>query len=293
MELTYLAGCDRSGTTVISSYLAQVGGVTAVGEVRNIWARGFAHNERCSCGDAFADCVFWGPLREQLPISRSRAMAIDAALGNLVRTRYLKGILKGNGPRSRWVEMEDLAKTIRPVYEEIDRRTANVVVDSSKSPAYAAFLHRFLGIQLHVTQVVRHPCAVVNSLGSVRRRMEAAEPSLMNRHGTVLSSLMWLNADHASSRLRAEIPGTVIRYEDVCRDPGPLSANIVNDVAAVSAAGQDHQVSGNPSRVGRGRVTLEMDDRWRTTMSPLRQRIAWAITGPAGRAHGYGRPHAS
>ena len=55
----YIAGWGRSGSTLLERLLAEVDGVTLLGEVVHLWERGVREDELCACGTAFSGCPFW------------------------------------------------------------------------------------------------------------------------------------------------------------------------------------------------------------------------------------------
>ncbi|MHB8505026.1 MAG: hypothetical protein ACYDEN_04805, partial [Acidimicrobiales bacterium] len=44
--------------------ISEASGVVAVGELINIWSRGFLQNQLCGCGTAFLECTFWNDVSQ-------------------------------------------------------------------------------------------------------------------------------------------------------------------------------------------------------------------------------------
>ena len=76
VEVLYIGGSGRSGSTILDSILGQFEGFMSVGEVRFIWKRGLIDDRLCSCGEAFSDCPFW---TEVLDRAFGGASGIDPA----------------------------------------------------------------------------------------------------------------------------------------------------------------------------------------------------------------------
>src|SRR5216684_384525 len=58
LQILYVAGVPRTGSTVLGHLLGDIPGVIFVGELNFFWRR-FAHAEVCSCGQPLPDCPFW------------------------------------------------------------------------------------------------------------------------------------------------------------------------------------------------------------------------------------------
>src|SRR4051794_1644797 len=58
-------GISRSGSTLLDRLLGEFSGAISLGEVHQIWARGYLSNHLCGCGLAFQDCPFWREVTEQ------------------------------------------------------------------------------------------------------------------------------------------------------------------------------------------------------------------------------------
>jgi hypothetical protein len=85
------------------------------------------------------------------------------------------------------------------------------------------------------------------------------------------------NAQASALRHASDVPSSIVAYEDFCRDPEAVFAEIarVHDLppTPVSDAEQDwHSVSGNPIRFTDQKLTVRLDERWREKM-PAHQRF--------------------
>ena len=59
VDVVYIAGDGRSGSTLLSRLLNQLPGWLALGEVRYFWERGLQQNRACECGHPFGECPLW------------------------------------------------------------------------------------------------------------------------------------------------------------------------------------------------------------------------------------------
>ncbi|MCP5113102.1 MAG: sulfotransferase, partial [bacterium] len=58
-RILFIAGCWRSGSTLLGDLLGAVSGFCHVGELHHVWRRGLELNWLCGCGERFRSCPFW------------------------------------------------------------------------------------------------------------------------------------------------------------------------------------------------------------------------------------------
>src|SRR5438067_145989 len=59
VKVVYIAGCGRSGSTLLDRILGEAPGFVPGGELRNVWSWGVTPTARCGCGVGFQECSFW------------------------------------------------------------------------------------------------------------------------------------------------------------------------------------------------------------------------------------------
>ena len=59
VEIAFVGGWGRSGSTLLSRMLGEVPDFVAVGEVRDVFLRGIMEDRVCGCGSRFSSCEFW------------------------------------------------------------------------------------------------------------------------------------------------------------------------------------------------------------------------------------------
>ncbi len=62
LKVFYIAGCGRSGSTLLGHLLGQLEGFTTLGEIPYLWDRSLRDNRLCGCGRPFAECRLWQPV---------------------------------------------------------------------------------------------------------------------------------------------------------------------------------------------------------------------------------------
>ena len=269
----------------------------------HLWERGLRDDELCGCGRPFHACPFWtaAGVRAYGGFERIDVAETVALRQDVVRTRYALRLL---GPTLRigWrLRRDRLARLVRPLYAAAaEVAEADVVVDSSKHPAYAMLLRR-LKLDLRCVLVVRDPRAVAHAWSRSVRRPEIVGLEVdMPRYGLVYSAFIWQAYALIYLALsRLGVPLMVVRYEDLVADP----ATVVRDVLAFAGVpdravsplleegaielSPGHTVAGNPMRFTTGRVEIRGDQRWRTEMRGRDARLVGCITFWGRRLLGY------
>ncbi|WP_157249344.1 sulfotransferase [Nonomuraea typhae] len=286
----FLGGLGRSGTTLLERLLGESPGVTPLGEVVHLWARGVLSGEPCGCGAVFTECAFW------------RAVGARAFGGWTAELAERVLCLRQRVDRTR--RIPSLGHTDLPEYVAAYRRVyaaaaavggARLVIDSSKHASLAGCLAAG-GVAVRVVHVVRDPRAVAHSWRRNVERPEDGRP--MTRWGPVRTSLHWTAQNLALGLLgRRGVPVVRVRYEDLLADPratlGALAAELGLDPAfshvrgTTAELGRAHTVSGNPMRFTVGRVELSRDDTWHTALPRSHRRLVTTLTLPLMSRYGY------
>jgi hypothetical protein len=295
-KVLLIVGSGRSGSTLFERALGGVAGVAALGEVVHLWDRAVRDDELCACGVAFSACPFWSAVGKRAfgGWERVDADALVAARYDVVRTRHVPELL-ATSPSGRWREQRDLLRHDLAAVLAAARTEsgAQLLVDSSKMPAYAATLMG-ADVDLRCVEVVRDPRGVAHSLRKQVQRPEVTGGvDLMHRTGVAESALWWSAFDMVTTALRrlGGVPFTTVRYEDFVADPGGTVRHVLDfaglrvppgglthldgDLITLEAT---HQVAGNPVRFRTGEVQVRPDEDWRQALSVREQRTIGALT---------------
>ena len=300
VKVLFIAGADRSGSTLLDLLLGSVDGFAAVGEVGNIWQRGLLDGRLCGCGVPLPECEVWADALSETfghvpePGEIRDVLAIRT---HLVRVRRTHDILHRQRP-----EIGRYLGVLSRLYAAIARRTgSDVVVDSSKDPSDAAALLLTPGIDTFVVHLVRDPRAVAFS---VRRRPkvqpDTAQPSRMARRSVVKATVDWLAWNLGTELVTRAIPdrSAFLRYEDLAAAPREATARLAALVGHPSSTSPffgpmdaivepSHTVSGNPTRFTDGPVHVSLDDDW-IPRQPRQDRIvSTALAAPLLVRYGY------
>jgi len=302
-KILVIAGWERSGSTILANVLGSADGVVTLGEINNIWERGFGANLMCACERPFSECAVWRPIataafdEDRSAVARRAAAAI-APMGNtwLIRRR-LPWLGRHQTERST-----PYAELLAPLYAAAgDVTGARVLVDASKSPWHAAVAYNLDEFEAYVVHLVRDPRGVAHSLRkTVRYDADDTKDIYMDRHGVTKSSLAWVYRSRLiESTWRDKPRFMLLRYEDFVAAPRGAVAHMLEwmglpDLDVPFSAEDEvevrlsHNVSGNPVRFRKGPVRLSSDEEWRTALPRATARYVRAITWPHMRHFGYG-----
>lgn len=311
LQVLYVGGMPRSGSTLTDLLLHQLPGHVGVGELFYLWRNGLEHDGLCGCGERFSACPFWTAVGDAAygGWSQVDARHVQALQDRVDRTASIPQLLARRVPtgirgRRFTADLAEYTGLLRSLYAAIvEVSGAEVVVDSSKRPSLAYVLRTMPDVDLRVAQVVRDPRGVAFSFAKhVELPDGAALREEMPRSTTRKVGRRWLSVNLLVGALgRFGVPLVRIRYEDLVRDP---SAEL-RRVLALSGPGADrpdgfdfvtaegvrtprtHVVAGGRIRLLSGPMELRLDDAWTRQMPRPARRLVEVMTLPLRRAYGY------
>ncbi|HSS67551.1 MAG TPA: glycosyltransferase family A protein [Nocardioidaceae bacterium] len=307
-HVVYIAGSGRSGSTLIERGLGAIPRWVNVGELIELFRKPSVAAELCGCGEAFAECPFWGEVGAR--VFGSWASDTIAHVGHLQRQvsrqRFLpRLLLTGDDSAS---EFADTVREYGAVYDSLyaavaDVADADVVVDASKWPGQALALRRAVTPEMSLLHLVRDPRGVAYSWAKtqVRRPHGGDADSVMATHPSIETARRWAAFQSEIALIRRAFDhSTRLRYEDFVVDPHGRLATTLRELGLGEYADQlghihrdrielpqSHGVAGNPSRFAHGVVALRADEAWRTAFPEKDRRRVTAITAPWLARYGY------
>jgi hypothetical protein len=309
LRVVYLGGLGRSGSTLLERLLAELPGVSALGEVVHMWQRGVVENERCGCGAEFGACGLWSQVGKAAfdgwdKINVQRIAELRASTD---RTRFIPRLAAGKLPAKMQPSLTEYTDYYLKVYQAVaDVTGSDTVIDSSKHPSLAFCLaRRRPEVDLRVIHLVRDSRAVAYSWTTRVARPDAGGESYMTTYPPVRAAGHW-NAENFALQLLARrgTPVLRVRYEDLVRSPEQTMrllagfAGLRADASTLGFIGTDgdsrtavlreaHTASGNPMRFSTGKVSIRGDERWREAMPGGHRRAVTAMTLPLLSHYGY------
>jgi hypothetical protein len=302
VKVLYVVGLGRSGSTILSNSLGQIGGYFSAGELNFIWRHNVIENRLCGCGRPFRECPVWTRVMDEafggLDGVDAREMMRLQSSGT--RTRHIPLMLTARGARALEERLEKLLINHRSLYEAIGSVTGSrVVVDSSKEPAHGYAMSLVPGVDFRVVHLIRDPRAAAYSWLKKKPQPDSEEIEHMVRFSPAKSSVLWDSWNASAEALWRRTPQKYLRlrYEDFVTDPrGSLERilELVGVTAELPLAGErevrlgvSHTVSGNPNRFETGAVELRPDREWMDRMEPRHRALVTALTLPLLKHYGY------
>jgi hypothetical protein len=278
VDVVFIAGFGRSGSTLLAQIMGQLPGFVSVGELRHLWLRGAVENQLCGCGQPFRECTFWSAVAqqgfdqswEQLAKIAELQLRVDAI--RLIPQVFFTA-LRG---KSYWHDAEQYCQKLARLFRGIRAASgAQTIIDSSKTPMHGRLLLETPGLRVHIIHLTRDSRAVAYSWQRKKERPEIHwKREAMPQYGAFKSAVWW-NGANVTAELLAPKAATFVqfRYEDFLQAPQAtlneflLKAGLPALAGDVLANGQievgvQHTVAGNPGRFRTGPVELKPDNEW-------------------------------
>jgi hypothetical protein len=302
VEVLYITGTGRSGSTLLANLLGSTKGLFSAGELRFIWDRGFQQSRRCGCSQPFHECEVWqriveGAFGDEPP----DPVRMQQEVARVTRLRQLPQLLTGR--------LDDDAiqaaagyylENVERLYRAVANETGAMVVDSSKLPTYCFLLHQVPSLRVRVVHLVRDPRATAHSWKRLRATGALEDDDEeMDRFSVWKSAMLWSVWNSTARHLFSNRSDYLqIRYEDLVTNPRA----VIEEVRAFAGLPPDdepfiddhtvtlvenHAVAGNPNRRRHGQIRLEEDDEWRVALGSVDRATVTALTAPVLGRFGY------
>ncbi len=298
LEVLYISGAPRSGTTLLGMTLGQLDGSCDIGEFWALWRPAFRSGDLCGCGRPVRECEFWLAVVERSlgPDFEAKGASLGElhkrTLGTLSAPRVW---LHVTGRRHR-PDYAAYAESLGRHYRAIaDVSGSRLIIDSSKMASDALLASTIPGISLSVVHLVRDPRGVAWSWNR-QRRQPGPDGRAIKRQSAIATAARWDAYNlFAELLLAPRLHGRYrwLRYEDLMADPEGQLADLARwvgaDVGSLSIGGDPplltmtrptHPVWGNPVRTSSGTITLREDSEWRGHLSRMDGVISTAATLP-------------
>lgn len=299
LKVLYLAGSGRSGSTLIEIILGQVPGCCPVGEVRDVWDYGLRDNRPCGCGMPVRDCPTWKKVFTKMESKGS----FDPEKMTYWRERYARTkrlvpiFLKGKR-YAKGKNVEEYLRVTENMYHALANTTnSNVIIDSSKWPAYGFLLSNIKSIDLYILHLVRDPRACAFSW---KRKKEIYPEKYLAIQSPLFTTSYWAVWNPAIRSLFCDKTDRYMfmRYEDFVQAPrtkiGEVLKFIGVDETSNPFVSEDrvpvsptHTIEGNVTRFQSGEIQVRADSEWQDKMPWGSKALVTAMTWPMLIRYGY------
>lgn len=303
VQVLYIGGYGRSGSTLLERILGQLSPFLSVGELIHLWSRGLG-GQRCGCGAPFLECPFWTVVGERAfggwsRVDAGEVLALQRSVDRTVRVPQIVGFRTSafQSQLDRYLHL--LTRLYLAIGEAGGGRT---VIDSSKHPSLAFVLRRLSGVDLRVVQMVRSSHGAAYSYTKQVQRPEIVDRvEYMPTYSPLHSAVLWTTYNALFEVLGwLGTPRVVVQYERMTVRPGEelrKALVLVGEMKAEAELDQlldggvslrpTHTVSGNPMRFEQGPVELRQDDEWRQRLTGRQRLTVSAASAPLLARFGY------
>lgn len=275
LNIVYIAGESRSGSTLITRILGQIDGVLNVGELLQYVTRNEMRNRNivCGCGENYDKCSFW---REVVPGGELPNFSFQAPPLRLRNWYELRRLIGSDDS-----QVGRIVSGIEGLLQTISQNTESVtIVDSSKSPLVGLLLSASQNIEMHVLHLVRDIGGVVESMGRKK--------GYLSRHPRYETAASWIVNNSLASRLDGVCSSyQLIRYEDFVGAPRAVIEQILATIGITSDLGEifvdrrvrlaeNHAVAGNPDKLHSGWIDIKFAPPAKRNLAQIALRgLAW------------------
>ncbi len=298
LDIIYIAGSGRSGTTVLDRVVGTYPGVASFNEVYRLLTEGMTDNNLCACGEHFSDCGFWRKIVADVFPHPGDIERVRFLHNRYDHTRHVLRLLLFPYGRKYQRGLREYRQWLSRLYLALARESGcSVLVDSSKVPSRALLLSGLPGIRIHVVHLVRDLRAVSNAW--MRKKYNPAVGDSLPTYSIVRSVLFWYARQFTTELLKLRMPYTRILYEEFVEHPNEALQSAMGSIESIQDVSLPfekdgsinldslHSIGGNPVRFTTGPIFLRLDKKWVETMPPAIRRLVGFLGFPLLWRYGY------
>lgn len=304
IDVLFISGSGRSGSTLLEQTLNQTGVFASIGELRHIWYKDFFGGELCSCGETLKECPFWSAVMNQAfgGADRINFKEMIAFRNAVDRVRFIPRMIWPDKNTEYYHKLQEYQEILLKLYRAIkDFSGKAVVIDSSKDISSLYLLRMMPELKLHVLHLVRDSRAVAFSWQRQKARADlVGKTAYMRTYKPLETAWQWDYRNFLSELSSKLVPDyKFLRYEEFIISPRQTIESILNwfgfygmELDFLSDHGvalrvEGHSVSGNPNRFIKGTVEFRLDDEWVRKMKKSDKDIVTLLTLPYLMKYGY------
>ena len=306
LDIVYIAGSGRSGSTLLGDILGSLQAVIHLGEFRGVFDYTIIADGvmPCSCGQSFSECEFWGRnFKEVYGDSWEdlfSELQIEGRLPRMVQLPWLAFRVNREKETESALELESSTiQHLNNLLDFLNSEQYKAIIDSSKSPSFAWVMQNHCSVNLKVVHLIRDPRATLFSW--LNRPVPIPNEDNKNNASMRTRSmkeavLAWIKDNTGSLGLKfLGYPYHRIKYEDLTSNPRRsleelasfCQQNKVNlefseeQIEALIKGhyviGERHLIGSNPRmKKSHGNITFKQDVAWKEKTTRF-QKIIWTI----------------
>lgn len=280
INLIYLMGAGRSGTTALATFLGGHPDIETIGEMHQFFDH-LEQNKTCSCGKQLTNCSYWSQIIEKLP---QNYIENASELNEICKEfEYHSSIPKHiwGVNNTRFLKYSEIQNIIFSVLKE--SINSSYYLDSAKYIGRHLSLRKNRNISVKTIYVIRDVRGVINSFN---KKVQSSRHPLSAVFYYVLVNL----TAECIYQFSAKDTILKIRYEDFIKQPEKTLKEIGNflnlDMKYVSEAINQNQafsighiIGGNRLRKN-GKIKLNPDISWKNNQTRIQQIFYYIMALP-------------
>lgn len=273
INIIYLLGAGRSGTTMLSTVLNNRPKIHTVGEMHQFLDYVYEDKD-CSCGKNISECEFWSPLLAEMDLELLKNKA-NVELSNKLEKHYnIPLYLLGKPLNGTYQEMTDV------IFQTIHKKESKPwLLDSSKYISRYLLLRKNKKVNLKGIYLVRDVRGVVYSFGKN-----------VQTHKNPLSAIIYYTLINFWAQWVSLFDKRIIKikYEDFVNEPDKAIQKIEQHLfgsATKTSYLKDttfeipHIIAGNRLRSDK-QLVIKKDLKWKEEISRPKQILYYLLTLP-------------
>ena len=258
LNIIYIAGEIRSGTTVIDLFLSNRNGAISVGELRNLEDFidkkdiGWTYDWQCSCGKQVENCKFWNKIINEFHIEKKKKIETKIKRENKCEKNY------------------EIANNCWKIYKIISKNeNKKYIIDSSKEAIQLKYLNKTnYKNKIKTIYVIRDSRAV-----SFSQKNWELKNNPHRKPSYIRQILRWLITNISLVNLLSmekKIEFIIIKYEDFAKNPNSmldsvckkLDISLENKNIQTISIQNKHTIAGSPNKIKFNKTPIKLDRRW-------------------------------